>query len=260
MEDLMKSLKAQLYERASSPLIFSFVVSWALWNYRFLLVLTASGSLVEKFAFVEAHLFHYWWDYVGRGLLAPALSALLYIFVYPFPSRFVYSYTQKQQAELKRIQQKIEDETPLTQEDARELRSQLRKAAVESDKAIEDRNKTIKSLQEDLKRLESSAPASVLPSSDGDEENGVSSKAPPLTTGQLSLLREVANYGGSFYEDNYLKATGNYSLADRRHNVSRLIKLKLLKPSEEDGRDTLIATSSGLELAVADNPFAEAGK
>jgi hypothetical protein len=257
MEDLIKSMKAQLYERASSPLIFSFVVSWALWNYRFLLVLTASGSLVEKFAFVEGHLFHTVWDYLGTGLLAPALSALMYIFVYPFPSRFVYSYTQKQQAELKKIQQEIEDETPITQEEARELRGQLRKAAVESDKAIEERNKTIKTLQEDLARIESSRSAAEKLYPGSEEYGGTSKNTSPLTAGQLELLRTVANSRGYFYEDSYLKETGEYSLAERRNNLSRLIKLRLVERGDDDGHDFLVATPNGLEKAVSDAPFVE---
>ena len=249
MDDIVKSLKAHLYERATSPLFFSFALSWALWNYRFLLVLTASGSLVEKFAFIEAHLFSTWWDYVGRGFVGPAVSALLYIFLYPIPSRFVYSFTQKQQAKLKKIQQEIEDETPITQEYARELRGQIRQAAADFDKALEESNKTIKRLTEDLARIEENH---VVPAVEAiSTSSSLEQIAERLTPAQIDILRMVGSAASDFDEDTYLESDKDGSRIARRYNLDKLQEYGLLSIDKaNNGFRWLTTTPKGRAIAV----------
>ena len=51
LDDLSKSIKASLYERATSPLFGAFVISWLAWNYRFVLTVISSMSAKEKFSY-----------------------------------------------------------------------------------------------------------------------------------------------------------------------------------------------------------------
>jgi hypothetical protein len=162
VEDLVNSVKAQLYERISSPLLFSLVFSWVAWNYRLILIAISSMSPSDKFMAIELlpltydnPLFYkavYWF-------LGPALTATLYIFLYPIPAKFVYKYTRNEQKKLKEIQQLIEDETPLTIAEARKLRTALRQLETEFEQMMESRDAEIARLKSELSALSPAAPA-----------------------------------------------------------------------------------------------------
>jgi hypothetical protein len=46
VNEIVKSAKAQLSERIASPLIGSFVISWCLWNYKFLVILFSASAFM----------------------------------------------------------------------------------------------------------------------------------------------------------------------------------------------------------------------
>jgi hypothetical protein len=127
LSDLAKTVKAQLYERVSSPLLGAFAISWVAWNYRFIFVLISSMPVAERFAYIDSNIFDSYQNIFLHGTLYPLLTTLSLIFIYPVPAKFVYEYWRKRQRELKEIQQRIDDETPLTREEARELRHETLK-------------------------------------------------------------------------------------------------------------------------------------
>ncbi len=120
-DDLAKTIKAQLYERATSPLSGAFILSWVAWNYRFVLALISSLSFPDKIAYIDAHIFPTYEEVFLRGALFPALSAMALIVLYPYPAKFFYEVSRKLQKELKDLQQKIDDEMPMDQEEARRI-------------------------------------------------------------------------------------------------------------------------------------------
>lgn len=122
LEELSKTVKAQLYERVSSPLLGSFLIAWCGWNYKFVLVLISSMDAEKKLAYINAVLYPSIYARLLEGFTYPLLTSLLLIFVYPLPARWIYSYSRRQQVLLKKLQQVIDEETPLSMEDARELR------------------------------------------------------------------------------------------------------------------------------------------
>ena len=67
------------------------------------------------------------WTTFGRGVLFPALTSLAYLFLYPFPAKWVYEFTREQQKKILAIRRRIEEETPLTIEDSRRIRAELAK-------------------------------------------------------------------------------------------------------------------------------------
>lgn len=155
MDDLIKSFKAQLYDRVTSPLLSSFLISWALWNNRLFVVLISTDlKLKEKFSYVDNVLYPTIYEVGLRGILWPLLSALALLLLYPIPGRWIYEYVRKEQKKLKEIQQRIDDDTPLTLADARELRSAIRKAEAESETNLKDRDKLIAELRSEVARLE----------------------------------------------------------------------------------------------------------
>lgn len=190
-DDLAKSVKAQLYERVSSPLLASFMLAWAAWNYRFILVVVSAVPTTEKFSYIDSQIFPTYQEMALRGALYPLFTALFLIFVYPVPAKYVYQYSRRRQKELKEIQQQIDDETPLTNEEARQLRRDALAASIEYDKALQSRAAEITRLKELVEELQTQSipkPAEV-PQLEGEERT---ESVSDLDENQILMLEKIA--------------------------------------------------------------------
>jgi hypothetical protein len=123
INDVINSVRINLYEKTTSPLFGAMVVSWLIWNYEVVVVLFSAMDAIDKLSYIKC-LYGNIWDWVCR-IGAPALTAILFLFLYPFPAKFVYQFWRKKQRELHLIRQQIENETPLTVEQSRYLRGKL---------------------------------------------------------------------------------------------------------------------------------------
>ena len=156
MDDLIKSFKAQMYDRVTSPLLSSFLISWAAWNHRlFLVIFSSDFKIKEKFQYIDNVLYPGLYEVGLRGFLWPLLSALALLLLYPIPGRWIYEYVHNEQKKLKEIQQRIDDETPLSKADAQKLRAEVRKTVTEHVKEIAERDAEIEKLKKSLSELES---------------------------------------------------------------------------------------------------------
>ncbi len=122
LNDTIKTIKAQLYERASSPLLSTFLISWVIWNHRFIAVMISSMTITDKYSYIDSHFFTTFWGIVIMPVVGPLVTGLAMIYLYPIPAKKVYEHWRKKQRELKEIQQKIDDESPLPKEEARQIR------------------------------------------------------------------------------------------------------------------------------------------
>lgn len=125
ISDISKSIKAVLYERISSPLFGSFFVSWFLWNYKTILIILSSLDVKKKISYIENCIYPDISELFIHGFLGPFLSSVIFILIYPIPAKWVYRYWSNRQKELKEVKQQIEDKTPLTIEESREIRREL---------------------------------------------------------------------------------------------------------------------------------------
>ena len=211
LDDLTKTVKAQLYERASSPLLGAFAISWVAWNYRFVLVLFSSMPVAEKLTYIDTNIFNSYQAIFLHGTLYPLLTTLSLIFIYPIPAKFVYEYWRRRQRDLKEIQQRIDDETPLTREEARELRHETSKATFEFEQELGRRSAEITRLKETIKELQPS------------EKEGVSrpkksvkvpiTKIIPTNTeldmNQVEMLKKIAESVNGFPMKKLISQSGN---------------------------------------------------
>ena len=115
-DEILKSIKAHLYERSVSPLMGSFIVAWGVWNYKFFLVILSGMPVVDKFEMIEKTLFPTYMQMLLQGTLYPFLTAMVYLFIYPYPAKKVFEFSRNRQKEISDIKRKIEDETLLTPE------------------------------------------------------------------------------------------------------------------------------------------------
>jgi hypothetical protein len=186
-DDIAKSVKAQLYERVGSPLFSSFLFSWAAWNYKFILIVVSSMPTIDKIAYIDDHLFPTLRDFAFRGGLFPLLTALGLIFLYPIPAKYVYQHWRKRQKELKEIQQKIDDETPLTKEEARQIRRDALAVSLEYDRGLQSKEAEITRLKEIIGEMQKLNPVKT-----DHDANMVASGSNGLDENQLKMLEKIA--------------------------------------------------------------------
>lgn len=103
MDDFIKSIKATLYDRTTSPLFGAFCISWIIWNYELILILFSSMEALEKINFIKLALYPTFVECILRGGVYPLITAGAFIYGYPYPAKFVYEFTYKKQKELKEI-------------------------------------------------------------------------------------------------------------------------------------------------------------
>lgn len=167
-EDFAKDIKAQLYERVRSPLLGAFAFSWVLWNHRLIMAFFSEMKFAEKIAYFD-DIYPTLYDFWICGVVPPLLFALGYIFLYPYPARWIYNYSARQDIRLKEARNKIEDITPLSQEQAKALRKLMSNQAIEHQKEIQE----LDQLNQELKRqlsLSAQQAANQVPRSEALKE------------------------------------------------------------------------------------------
>jgi len=143
ISEFVRTIRAHLYERITSPLAGALIISWCLWNYSVLIVLFSSLPPSEKIDLIQASLLDY-----NRSAIRPLLTAVFFVFLYPFPARFVYWFTRKQKKALRDIRQKIEDEELLTREESHNIRKEISKIKFEHDQEMARQSDEVNSLKE----------------------------------------------------------------------------------------------------------------
>ncbi|APV50166.1 hypothetical protein BWI17_11010 [Betaproteobacteria bacterium GR16-43] len=153
-EDFANSVKAQLYDRAVSPLLASFALAWVLINYRFIAIVFSDREPTTKFLLIDNYVFPDWQAVLLRGVAYPLLASVFFIFVYPYPARYVFRFYRQRQLELKQELLRIEGETPLSEEEARSLRAKALAQQLEFDNVIQARDQEILQLRGLIRQVE----------------------------------------------------------------------------------------------------------
>jgi hypothetical protein len=124
-DEVTKSILTNIQDRAVSPLFGAFVISWSLWNYKFILAILAFIPLEEKLSFIEQVLYPDFWESILFLGVGPLLTSLGFIFGYPYPARWVFRFWRKKQKQLRDIRLEIENESLLTLEESKRIRRQI---------------------------------------------------------------------------------------------------------------------------------------
>ena len=134
---------------------------------------------------------------LGKGLVFPLITACLYVFVYPYPAKFIYEFTLKRQREINDVRRRIDDQTPLTLEESRRIKADFINFELKNQQTIAGLNEEITRLRAALDRVgEKTADPPVR----GAEEE----EAEELPPSQLALLKELEEYGGKALEGQFL--------------------------------------------------------
>lgn len=207
IDDISSSIRSHYQNRATSPLIKTFVIMWAIWNYKLLFTLFSGMPVHYKFDYIENYIYTSEWVMFSNGLLYPLLTALLFIFIYPWPARFVYEYTHRRERELTTIKKKIEDETPLTIEGSRKIIGKVLQLEKEIHTKLAKKEREIERLTELVHKLQSDNPSPKLPVDESINKVAGPAKVikklvVEVDENQFNLLKMIADNKGWVTEDN----------------------------------------------------------
>lgn len=125
MEPFGKTLGTFLEERLSNPLISSFIVAWSLYNYKIFVILFSKNTVTDTFSLIHQR-FPDLSAVALHGVLLPAVFAALYLFVLPFPTKWVYKWVRERQKAIDDIRDEYESHKRLTKEQSNEIRRSMR--------------------------------------------------------------------------------------------------------------------------------------
>ena len=148
MEKLVQSIKDVMRDRIRSPLFGSFVASWSIWNYKTIFVLLSTKKVEDKFLYLDSTLYGDFWSLVSYAFLYPLATSVLFILVFPYAEILIYKYWYKRQNDLKKVKQGLDDETPLTREESRKIRTQGFQLEAEYEASMSKKDTEIKNLRE----------------------------------------------------------------------------------------------------------------
>lgn len=247
LDEILKSARQQIVDRLSSPLLGSFAVAWCLWNYKFLVILFSAASVTKTFELIETLAFPNPSSVFIRGILLPAATALAYIFLYPYPARFVFGFTKRRQREINQLRQQIEDETLLTAEESRRIRNQVIAIEAAHRKVVDQLNEEVSKLRDAL--------ASATSSSEKTSTLGTRPSAatrPNLTRGQVELIEFLFRDGGKGVDLDRVRAYLKQPTVELDFNLGELESQNLIERSLGEREDVYISfTHEGRRVAMS---------
>ena len=247
--ELVKSIRLLLSERLTSPLLGAFVASWCVWNYETLLVLFSKEPVLAKLWIIDHLLYPSPGVTFAKGIFAPLMTAAMYLFAYPYPAKWVYTFTRQRQREILEIRRRIEDETPLTVEDSKKIRNELARAEQAYFSELDRKEGEIEKLKAQVSLLQKEDVASVDDRKTHDDDNEA------LPSALVNVLELIDRRGGRASEEWVIKNSGvprieaEFSLGElrKRNLISRSydssVSAYLVKFTHE-GRAALLRSRS----------------
>lgn len=153
LSETYNSLKAYLYDRTTSPLLGSLVFSWIIWNYKFILLLFSNLSYPDKLRMINILYGSDFHVYI-TGFTAPLLTALFYIYIFPYPSKYVFKFSLERQDELNALKQRIHNNQLISLEKSQSLRKKINELSLGHAQEIEGLENKIEYLNERNSELE----------------------------------------------------------------------------------------------------------
>jgi len=206
IEDIIKSIKAHLYDRTASPLFGAFVISWLLWNHRFIMAIVFGNGIQEKYDMMDKTINGAW----SQCILFPLITALLYIFVYPYPARWIYGFSKRQQEKLNSIKNEIESNRLLTVEESRKLIAQHLRIENEFQATVDKLNSSISALSSEIESKDN-----IIDEQDKkilEYEQGIKSSSSKQTFLKATSMNNTQDNGSSPSKEEEINSKDQHNL------------------------------------------------
>lgn len=146
-DDFSRTLATFLEDRFSNPLITSFLMSWPVWNYKFLVILFSDNTVLDTFELIRMSAYPdvwgspYWFTLVG-----PIATAYAYVYLLP---RFSQPYFKKWRTNLQAFNG-IKEQLPIEPVVSKAEALELEKKFFELDTTISQLRIENRALKHDL--------------------------------------------------------------------------------------------------------------
>lgn len=197
LKDLWASLVAGMRERTTNPLTVAFIISWCLWNYKFFVVILGDDPTTQRLKALEEMYPLIRETYMGGALLYPALSALIYVFIYPLIGMlaiWVYRKYQVTTANLVKKAEKARTITPQERDALVRAHEKERKRLTEENDALSTQLTAIRAtLDATVEQLEKAR--SVQPIPEARIENSVEETAltSPASQNVIDISKAISS-------------------------------------------------------------------
>lgn len=150
--EAFESFSSSLSERLVNPFTGSFLLSWPFWNYKLVLIVFSDSKVQVKISLISSIAYSNWHTALFLGLIAPALTALAYIYWYPLPTRWFVRHSLEQKKKLNSLRQEVDEETLLTKEESDRLRRKYNLGARALEEELEEKNTLIKEMRQQAEK------------------------------------------------------------------------------------------------------------
>ncbi|HIF5585137.1 TPA: hypothetical protein ACX3CS_004627 [Vibrio parahaemolyticus] len=169
VKETINSLKGVLYERISSPLWGTYFISFVVYNWSAILILTSDPKpMAEKVELIKTTYVYTDGNFNMGVVLYPLMMSVFLLLAIPFLQTLHYIYSEYMKTQGKVRRDKFEEKTRLTVEQSNELRQRIFNIQTSSREMTSFQDQEINSLKETISSLKSQ-----LESSEQDEEMGL---------------------------------------------------------------------------------------
>jgi hypothetical protein len=226
LDDFLTALRQNILDRIANPLIISFIISWCLWNYKFIVILFSDASVTHTFFLIETIAFPSWIAILLKGISAPLASALFYVFAYPYVDRCIHNFLTHQRY-------KTYKETPLSKEEAIEKNIYFKNINDAREHDIKKLQKTITELTQEIENHKTDI--QTLCSTRKDCAKTIKFYLNDLQVLIIGLVKQGDNYDLITLESELSKNMG--TRAELEAGLDSLIKSGIIKKTLTSGKD-----------------------
>lgn len=219
MKEIFDFLKNHLEERISNPFSSSFIISWLLWNYKFIVILFSKNTVTQTFLLIETE-YPSINIYFLKFIVLPSLSAAFFIFLYPIASRWIYKYHLEQLNKINHIKIEIKGQRIITAATAQSMKQRYKEE-------ISLLNRQVSDLIEEIEILKNSheKPAE---STEVEKTTKIEKRDREIIDFLLLLIRK--NSGKTFiYDSDLINFTSDIETARRKAYLALLEKKEYIK-------------------------------
>lgn len=229
MDHFFELIRDFIKERISNPITTKFSISWAFWNYKFIIIILSDNTVSATFELIKEHSFTGPGDILTNGILYPLISTALYIFVYPMPTKLAYKYSLQKNLELIQARNEVENTQQLTVEESKKLRVQHAKEVEEYRSALQEKEEQIKALLDEIK---TNKPPTQLVTNAGiknDNQTDENQQENKIALSILAKMIEKSNDSDFIPKDQFLILTRNLSQTIKKLIIANLLQRGLIE-------------------------------
>lgn len=235
-----------------SPLLATFVLSWAIWNYRFLLIVASFDSVKSKFQLIDTVAFPTPMSVFVHGVVGPGIATAALIYLYPILALPVFKHWRAQQAALRQERIRIEKDELLTSEEADALRAGIareRSELLARLRALEDENRALAAQAKEHVATQQREETQAMEQHDVPMKTSAApAPALELENDDAAVLEALVQSGGSEVMDTIRKRVG-VTLVKANYHVDRLVSLMLVSRGRQNP-DYISLTQQGRAYVV----------